>query len=243
MSPEFRPNRRAMYVLAGCALITVGVFWWSSGGPLAPVPNLPVNSPPTASDPGSVRGANPQTTVPDFDSPPVDDDSSAHPITMMELQTVHVYIFEARMLLRQIESKHAKSVLVTDNETERTEYVFLPALTREQLDPVYTQLSKSVKQFPARGAAAKLFREEVSKFLQTLPKLPARVANQIVNKETDLSSYGSMRLSEDATVTVGEHGSLEIHGSAVSGFQPVRRGEVSHLFRDESNSVEANGGQ
>ena len=124
-------------------------------------------------------------------------------------------------------------VMVTDNEGWRNEHVHLPALTREQLDPVYTQLSKAGRDFPEGSGAAKMLRQEADKFLDSLRKLPAKHASRNLDKKTGLVSYGVTLLLENSTVTKGGGGSLEIQGAAVSSSQNANPDDVSHLFRDE----------
>ena len=234
MNTERRVNLRAIVVLVGCTLLIVSaVFWWAPWEPPVAGPEVQTDASPDASKPNLKNATSNPATVTEPTSAPEEDDSLPRRVTAEEIQKVKGSLSAARQLLRDIEAKHVTPVMVTDNEGWRNEHVHLPALTREQLDPVYTQLSEAGRDFPERSGAAKMHRQEADKFLDSLRQLPAKHASRNLDKKTGLVSYGVTLLLENATVTKGGGGSLEIQGAAMSSNQNAKPEEVSHLFRDE----------
>jgi hypothetical protein len=228
---ERRIHLRAIGALIGCILLIVAViFWWP-----AIEPSMPELASAAHADPDSHERerADASPTPLEAPSPRLASDSLAEPVTGFELQKVYAYLFEAKLALRELESKHAKSVMVQDTPGLRIEHVHLPALTREQLDPVYTLLSNDGRKFPADSTGAKVFRQKADEFLQTLTKLPARYARRNLHKNTGQVSYSLCRLSEDATVVADSDGSVSIRTSGASSSDHVSSVEVSHLFREE----------
>jgi len=234
MSTKRRVNLRTIGVLAGCTLLIVSaLFWWAPWAPSAAAPDFPADASLDASNPDAENATSNPADVTETTSSQEEDDSLSSRVTAEEIQKVKSSLSAARQLLHDIEAKHVTPVMVTDNEGWRNEHVHLPALTREQLDPVYTQLSKAGRDFPEGSGAAKMLRQEADKFLDSLRKLPAKHASRNLDKKTGLVSYGVTLLLENSTVTKGGGGSLEIQGAAVSSSQNANPDDVSHLFRDE----------
>lgn len=234
MSTEPRTDLRTMGVLAGCALLIIAaVLWWAPWDNPAAAPELPANDSLVGSQSAGENVAGAQSNTPEPTSSQDEEDSSANPVTAEEIRKVQSDLSAARKLLHDIEASHVKPVMVRDVEAWRDEHVYLPALTREQLDPVYTQLSKAGREFPMGSGGAMMFRQEADKFLANLAKLPAKHATRKLDKKAGQTSYVLTLLSEDSTVTKGEGDSLEIIGTAISSNQFAKPEEVSHLFRDE----------
>jgi hypothetical protein len=229
MSTEPRANLRVMGAFAGCALIVAAIFWWAPWDK----PDVPANASLTASKLVEEDATSMRTNVLEPALPQDEEDSSSNRVTAEEIRKVQNKLSAARKLLHDIEASHVKPVLVSDNPGWRNEHVYLPALTREQLDPVYTQLSDAGREFPVGSAGAKMFRQEADKFLANLAKLPAKHATRKLEKKTRQTSYALTLLSEDSTVTKGEGDSLEILGTAISSNQFAKPDEVGYLFPDE----------
>jgi hypothetical protein len=233
-------NARAGRILAGSALVLIaaGLALWAAWNDQPPEllgePSLiALQSATSESNPPSTNSA-PVIGAPLNPTSEANDSRAGQPAPE-EIQKVQLHLIAARQLLHEIEARLVKPVTIANTDTAIVDHVHLPALTREQLDPVYTQLSEASRNFPAGGAGAKLFREEADKFLSSLRKLPAKHAMRKIDRKTGDVSYGVTLLAEDATVTRGENGALDIQSSRihVNGGASTKPEDVAHLFRGD----------
>jgi hypothetical protein len=232
MSSAARRNRQTLGILAvGVLLVAAAVWWWAPWEDASPEPRVAGSEARTSTsvEEGKARGVD--ATEPAR----AQADDESNPVTGEEIRAIKSELSAARDVLHEIEARHVNHVSQQDGETWHLEHVYLAALTREDLDPVYTHLSKAGRAFLAGSGAAQMFRKEADKFLADLAKLPAKHAMRKLDKTTGNSAYTLTLLSEDSSVTVGPGGGVEIRGAvAASGGALAKPEEVAHLFRKES---------
>lgn len=242
MRTKRQMDGRARQIAAGGALlfIVAAVSWWGSRGnrtvnpsanPSPPAPTLAIAESNPRSMNSTAADASQSKPLPRRNHASDSEGSSE------ETQRVQLHLTAARQLLHEIEARLVKRVLTINTETTLIDHVHLPALTRDQLDPVYTQLSEAGRDFPAGSTGAKLFRDAADKFLFSLGKLPAKHAMRTTDKKTGKASYVVTRLAEDATVTRGENDSLDIKATSIHAGVPAISDEVGHLFGGRSCAI------
>jgi hypothetical protein len=239
MRAESKTNLRGTRSFAGGALllIVIVVCWravWDNG-----VSHAPADPPSTPRKSRSAEfNAHGTTTALATASQPTPQSAASDTLAgeagTREIQEVQARLIAARNLLREVEARFVKRVMTKQTETNVIDHVHLPALTREQLDPVYTQLSQAGRDFPAGSAGAKLFREEADKFLFSLRALPAKHAMRTTNKQTGAVSYAITLLAEDATVNAAEDGSLDISAARINAVTSATPDDAGHLFRADT---------
>jgi hypothetical protein len=122
------------------------------------------------------------------------------------------HIDAADTALRVIEARAAHPPIVHETDTVRTETVYVPILTTQQLDPIYTQLTMAVSQLPSGKRVATQFREAASAFVRRLGNRPAKLVIRHQKKSDGNPTFKLVRMKESTTFELLENGGIRING-------------------------------
>jgi hypothetical protein len=131
-----------------------------------------------------------------------------------EEAAIKYHIDAADATLRVIEARAAHPPIVHETDTVRAETVYVPILTTQQLDPIYTQLTMAVSQLPSGKHVATQFREAANAFLRRLGSRPAKLVIRHHSKADGNTTFKLVGMKETTTFEALENGGIRINGTS-----------------------------
>jgi hypothetical protein len=132
--------------------------------------------------------------------------------------------------VQELERRVAQPVKHLENDTFRIAYVFVPALTEEQLDPIFDELSKAAGEYAPASSAGRGFRDLAAAFLRNVQPNQAKLVSRAENVLRGDVTYVVYRLRPNGRVTE-RSGMLLFRGKDLIGpAVKVEESSVRHLF-------------
>jgi hypothetical protein len=133
-----------------------------------------------------------------------------------------------------VELQNSRRMKTSDTDNERVESVLVKSSTNEQLDPIYTALSKAAHTFPPGSAAEAAFRKRADEFVNDLlyDQNALRLAIKRFNKSDGTVGYSLAWFAEDSVVTEKPDGGFSISGKQSIFQNRAEKSKVEHIFGD-----------
>ena len=229
------PARTAAALIAALALIALFVYtrWGSHDRPQSSLPS------PLQNSVASLESREPSTTTGGSESPAANttEEGRRKSLSPEEHAQIVAEIESVRAMLAQIESANSEVLF----ESANSKNMRLHAPTEQQLDSVYTALTKSADAFPPTSPASDIFREEALALIREFGTYKSG-GRLIGFNAKDPSGVDHVRLFEceesGAELKVNEAGGLEITSEEMS-YRPLpdwdkldspARRRYGHLF-------------
>jgi hypothetical protein len=155
-------------------------------------------------------------------------------LTPEEKATIERRVAAAKSILHQIELSKATAAEVTEVNRIRTDMVRVPALTVEDLQPVYDALSQAANEFEERSPAREAFRRSADALITRTRNRPIKVVFRVIDDNLrGIPNYKIANLSERAKATLIETGGLRIEGpNTIRIVRPGEESEAAEFFAE-----------
>ena len=211
-------------VWTAVTLLILSIAWW----PSAPTPpTLAEISTPKS----TVHASIPREIGPLSSPSDPKGQSRAEPLTPHEKERIENKIAQAKDVIQRIELRKATAPAVTEGQAFQSTTVRVPALTVDDLQPLYDALSRAAEEFAAGSPERDAFRRRADGLLTAIRKRPSKVILRSVERAQGGVTYKVITLSEEARVTILENGGVSVDGkNAIKLVEPGEENRVAEFF-------------